>query len=195
MSVRPSHENWELRVFLASKMLSGEESEEVSFPLGSLGHLPCSFVIVDTRVPPRRPRQAHGYPSLAVRESVFKFLMILSVLAITYSDTQPRGTLYYPLLSAFLRLTGSPLADSGTWGHEYVRHLASELGDEYAFREQGKEPTAPGAGKGTKDIGLPGTIEDQRALAMECTVFFIGRNTEPDAVDLLGEPEVVHEII
>ncbi|KAJ7498354.1 hypothetical protein B0H11DRAFT_2381626 [Mycena galericulata] len=61
--------------------------------------------------------------------------------------------------------------------YEYLRHLAAELGDEYAFREQGEEPTlAPEAGKGEapKEIELPGTIGDLRALAKECAVFFIG---------------------
>ncbi|KAK7016175.1 hypothetical protein R3P38DRAFT_3569943 [Favolaschia claudopus] len=53
----------------------------------------------------------------------------------TYSDTQPRGTLRYRLLASSSQPEGSPLADPGTWGHEYVRHLAAELGDEYTFRE------------------------------------------------------------
>ena len=53
----------------------------------------------------------------------------------TYSDTQPRGTLHYRLLSASLCPPSSPLADPGTWGHEYVRHIAAELGEEYTVRE------------------------------------------------------------
>ena len=53
----------------------------------------------------------------------------------TYSDTQPRGTLRYRLLSASLCPPSSPLADPGTWGHEYVRHIAAELGEEYTVRE------------------------------------------------------------
>jgi len=42
----------------------------------------------------------------------------------SYSDTQPRGILHYRLLSASpgLRPSSSPLADLGTWGHEYVSH-------------------------------------------------------------------------
>ena len=126
------------------------------------------------------------------------FADILSVLAMTYSDTQPRGTLRYRLLSASLRPAGSPLADPGTWGHEYVRHLAAELGDEYTFREQEVDlPTpAPEAGKDDPPAQdkLIGTLEDLRALAKECAVFLIGHNAEPDAVDLLEELEIVDEI-
>jgi 26S proteasome regulatory subunit N1 len=52
----------------------------------------------------------------------------------TYSDTQPRGTLCYRLLSASLVPASSPLSEPGFWGHEYVRHLAAEPGEEYSSR-------------------------------------------------------------
>jgi 26S proteasome regulatory subunit N1 len=114
----------------------------------------------------------------------------------TYSDTQPRGTLRYRLLSASLRPSDSPLADPGTWGHEYVRHLAAELGEEFTIREQG--PDTPTGGELAKDeeaqAKLPGTIDDLRALAKQCAVFLLGHNAEPDAVDLLEELEIVDEI-
>ncbi|KAJ7770509.1 26S proteasome regulatory complex non-ATPase subcomplex Rpn1 subunit [Mycena metata] len=143
------------------------------------------------------------YETWPASEDKSLFADILSVLAMTYSDTQPRGTLRYRLLSASLRPAGSPLADPGTWGHEYVRHLAAELGEEYTFREtEADAPTpaaAPEAGK--EDAPVPpaevkiiGTIEDLRALAKECAVFLINHNAEPDAVDLLEELEIVDEI-
>jgi len=109
----------------------------------------------------------------------------------TYSDTQPRGTLRYRLLAAALRPPFSPLADPGSWGHEYVRHLAAELGEEYNLR-------------GEEDIGLsdpsdrppfPGTFDDLRALTKECAVFLLNHNAEPDAVDLLEEIEIIDEIV
>lgn len=107
----------------------------------------------------------------------------------TYSDTQPRGTLKYRLLSASLRPTDSPLADPGTWGHEYVRHLAAELGDEYTMREQ------EGQEEKTSIPKLPGTVEDLRSLARQCAIFFLGHNAEPDAVDLLEELEIIKDIV
>lgn len=120
----------------------------------------------------------------------------------TYSDTQPRGTLRYRLLSASLRPTDSPLADPGTWGHEYVRHLAAELGEEFTIREQEEldaEPTeAPkelADGEAVKPaVKLPGTMDDLRNLAKQCASFLLGHNAEPDAVDLLEELEIVDEI-
>ncbi|KAK7034880.1 hypothetical protein R3P38DRAFT_3493221 [Favolaschia claudopus] len=122
------------------------------------------------------------------------FADILSVLAMTYSDTQSRGTLRYRLLASPLRPERSPLADPGTWVHEYVRHLAAELGDEYTFREtEVDDAPTPEAGKDVapEKPPMPGTIDDLRSLAKECAVFLIGHNAEPDAVDLLEEMEIV----
>lgn len=114
----------------------------------------------------------------------------------TYSDTQPRGTLRYRLFSASLRPSDSPLADPGTWGHEYVRHLAAELGEEYTVREQELDEPATGDASADEmtELKLPGTVDDLRALAKQCAVFLLGHNAEPDAVDLLEEMEIVDEI-
>jgi len=160
---------------------------------------------------------------------------ILSVLAMTYSDTQPRGTLRYRLLSDELRASlpapssstdTPPLPDPTSWGHEYVRHLAAELGEEYNWRLTG-EGTAPSVdatstagteskgddnaagkdgekaqdGKDTSDqstpkfVPLPGTIDALRTLAKTCAKFLLTHNAEHDAVDLMEELEIVHEIV
>jgi 26S proteasome regulatory subunit N1 len=141
------------------------------------------------------------------------FADILSVLAMTYSDTEPRGTLRYRLLASSMRPPTSPLDDPGEWGHEYVRHLAAELGEEYDLRSQASadEPldasveevappaVAPDAEK--KDDaaaeGRPldyGTMDDLHTLAVTCAKFLLGHNAEPDAVDLLEELEIVDRI-
>jgi hypothetical protein len=39
----------------------------------------------------------------------------------------------------------------------------------------------------------PGTINDLHAHVKQCAVFLLGHNVEPDAVDLLEEPEIVDE--
>jgi 26S proteasome regulatory subunit N1 len=118
------------------------------------------------------------------------FADILSVLAMTYSDTEVRGTLRYRLLSAALRSSTSkgaktPDSDPGSWGHEYIRHLASELGEEYTARTEDTQ---------TEGEQL-GTETELHALASQCATFFLGHNAEPDAVDLLEEMEIVESIV
>ncbi|KAJ7755237.1 hypothetical protein B0H16DRAFT_1722445 [Mycena metata] len=92
----------------------------------------------------------------------------------TYSDTQPRGTLCYWLLSASLR-PAVPLADPGTWGPR----IQADAPTPAAAPEAGKEdvPVPPA------EVKIIGTIEDLCALAKE-----------PDAVDLLEELEIIDEI-
>jgi 26S proteasome regulatory subunit N1 len=129
----------------------------------------------------------------------------------TYSDTEPRGTLRYRLLAASLRPSTSPLADPGDWGHEYVRHLAAELGEEYNLREQTEVPkaapevSAAGVDSETNEKGneevkpqIPlsvGTLEDLHDLALVCSKFLLEHNAEPDAVDLLEELEIIDRIV
>ncbi|GAA5826816.1 hypothetical protein JCM11251_002904 [Rhodosporidiobolus azoricus] len=99
------------------------------------------------------------------------FADILSVLAMTYSDSGKRETLKY-------RLTGGSEEDPGVWGHEYVRHLAAELGEEYDVRLAAEEDTA-----------------DLLALGLRLVPFLVSHNGEADAVDLLLELEAIEEII
>jgi len=133
----------------------------------------------------------------------------------TYSDTQPRGTLRYRLLSASLVPASSPLSEPGSWGHEYVRHLAAELGEEYSSRVEDEGDTPEEAAEkeekekvadGEKEDGeekkektvvkviIDASNEELQALGMQCAVFLLGHNAEPDAVDLLEELEIVDRI-
>ncbi|KAF8801079.1 26S proteasome regulatory complex, non-ATPase subcomplex, Rpn1 subunit [Phlegmacium glaucopus] len=144
---------------------------------------------------PHYPDLQALYETWPPSEDKSLFADILSVLAMTYSDTQPRGTLRYRLLSASLRPSNSPLADPGTWGHEYVRHIAAELGEEFTVREGEILGQPEGADQlAEPDVKLPGTIEDLRELAKQCARFFLDHNAEPDAVDLLEELEIIDEI-
>ncbi|GAA5942710.1 proteasome regulatory particle base subunit RPN1 [Sporobolomyces koalae] len=99
------------------------------------------------------------------------FADILSVLAMTYSDTGKRETLKY-------RLRGGSEEDPGVWGHEYVRHLAAEIGEEYIVRQEKSEST-----------------DDLLALGLRLVPFLLSHNGEADAVDLLLELEAIREII
>ncbi|CAE6540545.1 unnamed protein product [Rhizoctonia solani] len=117
------------------------------------------------------------------------FADILSVLAMTYSDTQPRGTLKYRLASTAASKTPS---DPGSWGHEYIRHLAAELGAEYLLRTgTGGEPGQERLSGKEGDEG----IEELRELGLTCAKFLLKHNAEADAVDLLLELECIDRII
>jgi 26S proteasome regulatory subunit N1 len=94
----------------------------------------------------------------------------LSVLGMTYSDDEnTRDTLKYRLLA--------PSTDHGSWGHEYMRHLSLEIGQEYQHRlEQDQD------------------FEDLTKLVLTLVPFFLSHNAEADAVDILSELEMIEQI-
>ncbi|SCV69211.1 BQ2448_2231 [Microbotryum intermedium] len=102
------------------------------------------------------------------------FADILSVLAMTYSDSGKRETLSY-------RLKGGSQEDPGLWGHEYVRHLAAELGEEYLARQN--------------DDSLTESTDELLQLGLRLVPFLLTHNGEADAVDLLLELESIPSIV
>ncbi|KAI0312775.1 26S proteasome regulatory complex non-ATPase subcomplex Rpn1 subunit [Amylostereum chailletii] len=160
---------------------------------------------------PHYPALQTLYETWTPSEDKSLFADILSVLAMTYSDTEPRGTLRYRLLASSMRARTSPLDDPGDWGHEYVRHLAAELGEEFNLRLEVDstlppapiEQTKPAEGSSSEGAAekLPpaplevGTVDDLHNLAVVCAKFLIAHNAEPDAVDLLEELEIVDRIV
>jgi 26S proteasome regulatory subunit N1 len=94
---------------------------------------------------------------------------VLSVIGMTYSDEDKQDTLKYRLLA--------PTSDIGSWGHEYVRHLALEIGEVYGKRITADEPT-----------------KDLVDLALVLVPLFIKSNAEADAVDLMSELEIIEDI-
>lgn len=103
------------------------------------------------------------------------FADILSVLAMTYSDTGKRETLKY-------RLQGGSQEEPGTWGYEYVRHLAAEIEDDNTARIESATESEF-------------TLEELRGLALTLVPFLLSHNGEADAVDLLLELESISSII
>lgn len=94
---------------------------------------------------------------------------MLSVLGMTYGDEEKLETLKYRLLAKS--------EDLASWGHEYIRHLALEIGQEYQDRLNTE--------KDTKDL-----VD----LALSLVPYFLKHNAEADAVDLLSELEIIEEI-
>ncbi|KJE88511.1 proteasome 26S subunit [Capsaspora owczarzaki ATCC 30864] len=102
----------------------------------------------------------------ATAESANKRVLadIISVLAMTSSEEGSRDSLHFKLIGS-----GEEL---GSWGHEYVRHLAGEIGVEYEARNDADEST-----------------DDLVALAKEIVPFNMKHNAEAEACDLLMEIE------
>ncbi|KAK3936379.1 armadillo-type protein [Diplogelasinospora grovesii] len=94
---------------------------------------------------------------------------VLSVIGMTYSDEDRQDTLKYRLLA--------PTQDIGSWGHEYVRHLALEIGEAYAKRVAADEST-----------------EELVDLALVLVPLFLKSNAEADAVDLMSELEIIEQL-
>ncbi|KAL4887494.1 armadillo-type protein [Aspergillus karnatakaensis] len=94
---------------------------------------------------------------------------MLSVLGMTYGDEEKFETLKYRLLTKS--------EDLGSWGHEYVRHLALEIGQEYQNR-----------------LNADKDVQDLIDLALSLVPYFLSHNAEADAVDLLSELEFIEEI-
>src|SRR5882757_7010254 len=94
---------------------------------------------------------------------------VLSVIGMTYSDEDRQDTLKYRLLS--------PTTDIGSWGHEYTRHLALELGEVYTKRLTVDEP-----------------YQDLIDLALVLVPLFLKSNAEADAVDLMSELEIIEDL-
>lgn len=103
-------------------------------------------------------------------EIVNKLADILSVLAMTYSDDGKNASLKYRLLS-----TDETIAD---WGHEYMRHLALEIGESYQEK------------LGYDDDYITKLVQ----LATKIVPFFLKHNAEADAVDLLLEIECIDKL-
>ncbi len=106
---------------------------------------------------------------------------VLSVLAMTMQEDGERETLKYKLLGQKV--------DISSWGHEYVRHLATEVGEEYNARLAASEAAADADADGdvnVADAGRPAA--DLLPLVLdEMAPFFISHNSEAEAVDLLME--------
>ena len=137
------------------------------------------------------------------------FAEILSVLAMTYSDGEERETLAFRIQAvqvAFKAGSDTKADEPGVWGHEYVRHLAAEIGEEYNSRVQRGEhgaagdlpaPETNGHKEGEPQVITAGraTYQDLLDIAMLVVPFSLKHNAEADAVDLLLELEAIDKLV
>ncbi|KAK8231435.1 armadillo-type protein [Phyllosticta capitalensis] len=109
------------------------------------------------------------YESWPEGDDKASFADVMSVLGMTSSDESRRDTLKYRLLA--------PSNDLGSWGHEYMRHLGLEIGQEFQERLNEDKPS-----------------DDLIELALNLVPFFLKHNAEADAVDILSELEMIESI-
>ncbi|KAG7829106.1 hypothetical protein KL920_002899 [Ogataea angusta] len=104
---------------------------------------------------------------------------ILSVLGMTYSEKDgenfKRECLKYRLLSNI----DSTISE---WGHEYLRHLSLEIGEEYQENLEN--------GVNREDTHTEQLIK----LSLEIVPYFLKHNAEAEAVDLLLEIEEIEKL-
>ncbi|CAG9462282.1 unnamed protein product [Pedinophyceae sp. YPF-701] len=94
---------------------------------------------------------------------------LVSVLAMT-AQPESRECLKYRIVA------GSEGADA--WGHEYLRHLAGECGQQYAAQTEAGESTA-----------------DVMNLVKTIVAYQMGHGAEPEAVDLALEVEAIRDLV
>ena len=87
----------------------------------------------------------------------------------SYAPEDKRDCLFYHLLGVQEHV--------GTWGHEYVRYLASEIIIDFHLLTEKEEST---------------TV--LKNLALDMVPFFLKHNAEADACDLLLELEMIEKL-
>jgi 26S proteasome regulatory subunit N1 len=111
-----------------------------------------------------------AYDSWPAGENKVSFADTLSVLGMTYSDEERHDCLKYRLQS--------PSDDLGSWGHEYMRHLALEIGQEFQTRLNDDKQT-----------------DNLSDLALALVPFFLKHNAEADAIDILSDLEMIEQLV
>ncbi|AOW01142.1 YALI0B02860p [Yarrowia lipolytica CLIB122] len=135
---------------------------------------------------PHYPQLAELYDTWTDAKHKQQLADVLSVLAMTYSGDGKRDALKFRLKST--------TDDLGSWGHEYVRHLALEIGQEYQLQQvETSDDAKEGVTLDTPNSGV-GSLTDVRNLGIKLVPFFLKHNAEADAVDLLLEIEAVEHL-
>lgn len=105
---------------------------------------------------------------------------ILSVLSMTYSNDGNYNSLKFRLLSVEKNIE--------SWGHEYMRHLALEIGEVYNLQIERE------ADESTPEPDRDFNVTDLISLSSDIVPYFLKHNGEADAVDLLLEIESIEKL-
>lgn len=131
------------------------------------------------------------YDKWSNRELKSSLAEVLSVLAMTYAENNRHDSLKFAILCENL--------DIVSWGHEYIRHLALEIGEVYndQVEREGTGKASPGELQETatvKSEGFEFSKEVILQLSLKIVPYFMKHNGEADAVDLLLEIESVEKL-
>jgi 26S proteasome regulatory subunit N1 len=144
---------------LVSVALAGLK-EKLRQATGQVGSIPKPLKFV-------RPHFAalrQTFQSMTDDANKKKLSDILSLIAMTTTDKEKETN-----LSLHFKLTGT-VDDLAYWGHEYLRHLAGEIGNEWNTRKEKEQP-----------------IDDLHTLVHQVVTFMMGHQDEPAACDLALE--------
>ncbi|GLE11742.1 hypothetical protein PINS_up024353, partial [Pythium insidiosum] len=99
---------------------------------------------------------------------------VIAVLAMTMAKEGSRESLKYKLLGNS--------TDLGSWGHEFVRSLAGEVGEEYNSRITAEDAVDP-------------DVSDLMAIVDAIVPFHMKHNAEPEAIDILVEVQQLDKLL
>lgn len=130
---------------------------------------------------PHYPELAKAFESWTDPNLKSKFADVLSVLSMTHSDEGKYDALKFRLFSQE--------DDYTKWGHEYIRHLALEIGEVSAdlIEEEGE----------TAEVEETTPKFDEakiKKVVLKIVPFFLKHNQEADAIDLLLETDNISEL-
>ncbi|KAF0740334.1 hypothetical protein AaE_008754, partial [Aphanomyces astaci] len=97
---------------------------------------------------------------------------ILAVLAMTMAPEGSRESLHFKLKGNSTEL--------GLWGHEFVRSLAGEVGEEYTARVT---------------TTIDANVDDLLAIVDAIVPFHMKHNAEPEAIDILIEVQKLDRLL
>eukprot|EP00612_Vaucheria_litorea_P000991 CAMPEP_0171460092 /NCGR_PEP_ID=MMETSP0945-20130129/5098_1 /TAXON_ID=109269 /ORGANISM="Vaucheria litorea, Strain CCMP2940" /LENGTH=905 /DNA_ID=CAMNT_0011986209 /DNA_START=83 /DNA_END=2800 /DNA_ORIENTATION=+ len=117
------------------------------------------------------------YQSISEIEIKKSLADILSILAMTSTSQEERASLKY-------KLNGN-MTDLGQWGHEYLRTLAGQIGEEYTARVTEEDESEDKKSEKIKELMI---------LVDEIVPFHLKHNAEAEAVDLLVEVQCLNKL-
>ncbi|GMF59429.1 unnamed protein product [Phytophthora fragariaefolia] len=124
-----------------------------------------------------RPSYDHlkaAYEALAAGDTQKLMADVLAVLAMTMAKEGSRESLRFKLLGNS--------TDLGSWGHEFVRSLAGEVGEEYNARVTAEDAVDP-------------DVRDLLEIVDAIVPFHMQHNAEPEAIDILIEVQQLSKLL